>query len=193
MCRLCEIREELTRLQVESGKLTLKMTEAMLSFSNAATDGNAERMDAARITIHELTNMHLDGTARDRPQAGGGGLRPVRDAQGPIEITSSQQETKMIDSEKRAFGGWWLWILLLIVVTVVVFFGLRFTGVVGERIIFEQSFQRQATEDARRDALRAELTAIETRLRSGELSDTQRADLEAQAAGVRYQLNSMGD
>lgn len=95
----------------------------------------------------------------------------------------------MIEKEKKYFAGWWLWVLLLIVITSVVGFGLRFTGVVGERIIFENSYQKDAADNAKRDMLEAELVGINARLRSGVLNETQRADLEANKAAVQFQLN----
>lgn len=99
----------------------------------------------------------------------------------------------MIDTEKRAFGAWWLWVLLLVIVTGVVAMGLRVAGVATERVIFENSYQKSAGDTARLNTMRAELVAIEARLRSGNLDEVQRSDLEAQAAGVRFQLNSQGE
>lgn len=97
----------------------------------------------------------------------------------------------MIEQEKRYFAGWWLWVLLLIVITCAVGFGLRFTGVVGERIIFENSYQKHSADQAKKNTLEAELAGINSRLRSGGLNETQRADLEAQKRAIEFQLNRM--
>lgn len=95
----------------------------------------------------------------------------------------------MIDQDKKWFGGWWLWILLLIIVTSVAGFGLRYAGIFGERIIFENSYQKHSADDARQSGLEAELVGITARLRAGGLTQSQQADLEAQKASVTYQLN----
>lgn len=98
----------------------------------------------------------------------------------------------MINSEKREFGGWWLWILLLIIITSFSFFGLRYFGVVGERIIFENSYQKDAAENAKRNMLEAELAGINSRLSSSSsLTEIELDDLKSQKRAVQYQLNSM--
>lgn len=96
----------------------------------------------------------------------------------------------MIEQEKRYFAGWWIWILLLVFLTGVAGFGLRYFGVVGERIIFENSYQKSASENAKRDSLEAELVGINSRL-SGSLTETQREDLMAQKRAVTFQLNKL--
>lgn len=95
----------------------------------------------------------------------------------------------MVDNEKRNFAKWWLWVLMLIAITVVCGFGLRAAGVFGERIVFENSYQKYSSDKARRSALEAELAGIDARLSSGGLTDVQRNDLQAQRAGVEFQLN----
>lgn len=97
----------------------------------------------------------------------------------------------MIDQEKREFGKWWLWVLLLVMITAIAGFALRGAGVFGGRIIFENSYQKHSADNARRSALEAELVGINTRLQSGDLTETQRSDLKAQRAAVQFQLNKV--
>lgn len=96
----------------------------------------------------------------------------------------------MIEKEKQYFAGWWIWILLLIFLTGMTIFGLRYFGVVGERIIFDNSYQKFSSENAKRDTLEAELAGINARL-SGSLTETQREDLMAQKRAVTFQLNKL--
>jgi len=100
------------------------------------------------------------------------------------------------DEEKKEFGKWWVWVLALFVLTIVVLglvgAGGKIFSTAVEREVFEQSYQRSAAEEARYNTMKAELTGVETRLRSGgNLTDVQRSDLEAQAAGLRVQINTM--
>lgn len=98
-----------------------------------------------------------------------------------------------MDGEKKAFGKWWIWVLLLVIVSILALgatgFLTRFGSTVAERVIFENSFQRNAAEAERIQQLEAELVGINARLRGGDLSETQRNDLEAQRAAVEFQLN----
>jgi hypothetical protein len=99
-----------------------------------------------------------------------------------------------MDSEKKEFGKWWLWVLGLLVVSGVVFGLLRAGGLIGgtilERKVFENSYQYQAGNDARIDVFEAQLEELDRQLANPELDETQRANLEAQAAGIRIQLNA---
>lgn len=101
----------------------------------------------------------------------------------------------MIDKEKRFFGGWWMWILLLIAISIPVFWMLGGAGLLGrtilERKIFEQSYQKQAGDSAKAKIFRAQLAEIDRKLQSTNLSEDQRQALEAKAAAIRIQLNSI--
>lgn len=94
----------------------------------------------------------------------------------------------MIDKDKREFGGWWLWIVFLMLLSVAAFFGLRMAGVFGERIVFENSYQKAASDDDKMRNLRAELASINAQLRRSDLTQQERSSLEAQKAGIEFQL-----
>ncbi len=99
-----------------------------------------------------------------------------------------------MEKEKKYVAGWWLWILLLVVVSFMVLGTLNMFGLfgrtVGERIIFENSYQKHSADKAKRNRLEAELMGIDSRLR-GNVSETIRANLEAQRSAVLFQLNAM--
>lgn len=95
----------------------------------------------------------------------------------------------MIDKEKREFGGWWIYILLLLLISAAAFWGLRAAGVFGERVVFENSYQKAASDSDKIRGLRAELEGINAQLRRTDLTQSQRADLQAKKAGIQYQLN----
>ena len=98
------------------------------------------------------------------------------------------------DQEKKFVGGWWMWVLALFVVTAIVVFGLRAVGLIGytalEREVFEQSYQKQAGDTARRDMLKAQLAGVNAQLRRSDLSDAMRGNLEANKAALEVQLNA---
>lgn len=100
-----------------------------------------------------------------------------------------------MDTEKKEFAGWWLWVLLLVIVSIgalsITGFGSRFLSVTADRVIFENSYQKSAADKAKQSALQSQLSEIEARLRSSNLTDEMRVDLEAQASGMRVQLNAL--
>ena len=67
-------------------------------------------------------------------------------------------------------------------------FGLRLTGVVGQRVIFEESIQRSSAINSAIASDRAVLAEIESRLASGDLDPETRANLLAQAAAARVRI-----
>ena len=102
----------------------------------------------------------------------------------------------MIDQDKREVGGWWMWILALVVVTVVVFGGLRMTGTWGqtavERMIFETSYQKDASDKRQTAIWRAQIAEIDTTLLGMDSDDPLRSGLEAQRSALRVQLSTVG-
>lgn len=97
--------------------------------------------------------------------------------------------------EKRFFAGWWLWITLLLVVSTIVFGALNALGIIGrtavERVVFEQSYQRKAGDNAKLNTFIAEKASLESQLRRNDLSSAQRSDYEAQLAAINIQINSI--
>jgi hypothetical protein len=94
-----------------------------------------------------------------------------------------------MDAEKKEFGKWWIWILALLIVSVIVFGILSFAGVIGERIVFENSYQYKAARAGEVAVFEAQLVEIDHKL-AGALDADTKAALEAQAAAIRINLNS---
>ena len=109
-------------------------------------------------------------------------------------------------SEYRAEAGrvardtrWTFWrflpiALIVIVVLCVVGFGLRSAGIIGktavEREVFEQSYQRTASFEARIATDEAALAAIEGQLLNPDLDENTRFNLEAQASAARVRIST---
>jgi uncharacterized membrane protein len=98
-------------------------------------------------------------------------------------------------SEKTEFAGWWVWILMLLVLSVIMFTGLSYVGLIGKTVIqrkvFEQSYQRQAGDQAKLNTFLSSKAEIEAQLSRNDLSSAQRADYLAQLAAIRVQINSL--
>jgi cell division protein FtsB len=97
-----------------------------------------------------------------------------------------------MEQEKKEFGKWWIFILALIVLTIGV---LTMTGYIGkvantaiDRKVMEQSYQKQAGDNARNKTYRAQLAHINSKLNSGTLDAGTKAELEAQKAMLEVQL-----
>lgn len=95
----------------------------------------------------------------------------------------------MIDEDKKYFAKWWFWILALIVVTTLVLGGLRIAGIIGERIVFEQSFQYKEARKSEIAVFEAQLVEINRQLASTTLDENTRVNFESQAAAIRIQLS----
>ena len=97
--------------------------------------------------------------------------------------------------EKVQFVKWWFLIAVLLLISIPVFWALGTAGLLGrtvaERMIFEQSYQKKAGDASKAAIFRAQLSEIELRLRTGELTDQQKTDLEAQRAAIRVQLSAV--
>ena len=103
-----------------------------------------------------------------------------------------------MDVEKKFVGKWiiWLWIIWLTVVIIsagILIFGARSVGLVGqtavERVIFEQSYQKQAGDEARENTLRAELASVNAMLRDGTVSAAMKTTLRGKKAALEIQLS----
>lgn len=81
--------------------------------------------------------------------------------------------------------------VLISIVGAVLNFGGRYFGTVGERVIFEESYQRSAGQETMKRNLEGELATINRLLNSSTLTDTQRADLLANKAGIQHQLSTL--
>lgn len=69
----------------------------------------------------------------------------------------------------------------------------RIGGTAVERVIFEQSYQKQAADDAALQRYRAELAAAQAHLHSLPSDSALRPGIEAQIAGLRLMLQMKED
>lgn len=97
-----------------------------------------------------------------------------------------------MEEDKKYFASWWIWILAFIILTSAVGFGLKYAGVIGERVIFENSFQYKEARKTEISTFKATLAEIERKLASN-LDENTRANLEAQAAAIRIQLQTASE
>ena len=99
-----------------------------------------------------------------------------------------------MDPERKDFSKWWLLSLGLIVVSVIVLTGLNYVGIIGstavERVVFEQSYQRDAAYKARIATFEAQLAESQARLDNPNTPETTRQEIQAQMAAVRVQLSA---
>lgn len=86
--------------------------------------------------------------------------------------------------------GMWAGILIAFVLLMLV---LNFAGVLGERIIFENSFQYQQARKSAITSYEAELEQIRVQLMRTDLDDSTRANLQAQEASIKVLLRAERD
>jgi len=91
------------------------------------------------------------------------------------------------DEEKKDFGTWWFFILVLIVLSGIVFTAMKVGGTAAERVIFENSYQKSASDKKQMNTWQAQLAAINSRL----VSDPTNANLNAQKAMLEIQIKGM--
>lgn len=94
-----------------------------------------------------------------------------------------------MEKEKKYFASWWFWVLFLVIITVIMLGGLKIASVIGERVVFEQSFQYKEARKTEIATFEAQLAEIERQLRSTTLEENVRVNFEAQALAIRIQLN----
>ena len=96
--------------------------------------------------------------------------------------------------KKEAFKWSFVIIGIMILVSIVgavLSFGGRYVNTAGERVIFEQSYQRSSAQETMKRNLESELATINGLLNGSTLTDTQRADLMANKAGIQLQLSTL--
>jgi len=97
-----------------------------------------------------------------------------------------------METEKKYFGGWFVWILFLTIFAGIILTGLSYFGIIGqtvvERVVFENSFQYKEARKTENNVFTAQLAEIERKLAEPSLDTLTRANLEAQAAGIRIQM-----
>lgn len=100
----------------------------------------------------------------------------------------------MPNKEKREFAAWWLWVLLLLVISIPVLFALNSFGLMGKtvvkRIVFEQSYQRKAGDDAKMSIFKAQRASLKRQLQRSDITSAQRSNFEAQLSAVEIQIFS---
>jgi len=97
----------------------------------------------------------------------------------------------MDTNEKKEFVGWWIFILGLVIITVFVLAILgytgKLTGTVIEREVFENSYQKTASDDSRNLRYKSELAKVKSLLED-ETDIQTRKELKAQRAMLEVQL-----
>ena len=78
----------------------------------------------------------------------------------------------------------------VIIVLALLLFALNYFGIVGQRIIFENSFQYQQARDLEITTYEAQLAEIDVQLRRTDLTEGTRSNLEAQASGLRILIDA---
>lgn len=86
-----------------------------------------------------------------------------------------------------------MWVLFLIIITGAVFTFMRFGSVAAERVIFENSYQKQAGDKKQMATWQAQLAKINSELNSGVWADNPKAmsSLKAQKAMLEVQIKSL--
>lgn len=89
-----------------------------------------------------------------------------------------------------------MWLLFLLIVTGVIFYSLNSLGLIGrtiiERKVFENSYQKKASDKDALSTYDAQLSILERRLRSS-LTDSERTELQAQIDAIRILKASKGN
>ena len=94
------------------------------------------------------------------------------------------------DENSNDLNKWFRWTIMWIIGIIIICGILNFSGVLGKRILFKNSFQYQATRDAAISTYQAQLTEIEHQLSRTDLTESTRANLIAQAAALRVQIQT---
>jgi len=106
-----------------------------------------------------------------------------------VEKQGGKMKFDDTDNEFTYGGKWWFWILLMVVLSAPVYLGLRWFGVFGERVIFENSFQYSEARKVEIATYEAQLAEIEGKLANTNLDANTRTNLEAQRSALRVRLN----
>lgn len=95
-----------------------------------------------------------------------------------------------MDQDKIEVGRWWVWVTVLIAFSVIVFGILNFAGVIGERFIFENSFQYQESRNTAITTYESQLAELEGDLRKPNLTPAEIAGIESQIKAITIRLNA---
>lgn len=96
----------------------------------------------------------------------------------------------MYEEEKKHVTSWWIYIVIGLILTSMAFGVLKYAGILGttvvERMVFENSYQKQAGDNKRMATYKAQLAQINSLL----VSSPDDSDLLAQKAMLTVQINS---
>ena len=102
-----------------------------------------------------------------------------------------------METGKKYYAGWWFWVLLLIILTGIILFGLNSVGLIGRTIVerkdFENSYQKKAADEDAISAYDAQISILERRLRSTDVSTSEKAEIQAQIDSINILKSSKGD
>lgn len=93
-----------------------------------------------------------------------------------------------METEKKYFGGWWVWVVFLFIVTAIVLFGMNSIGIIGktvvERKVFENSYQKQASDNDALTTYSAQLAQLRAKLNNPNLDDGTKVEIQAQIDSI---------
>jgi len=102
-----------------------------------------------------------------------------------------------MDEEKKYLGKWWVWILVLLIFTAVVFTCLDYVGIIGrtvvERKVFEQSYQKRASDEDALSTYDSQISILQRRLRKEGLTQDEREEIQAQIDAITILKSSKGN
>jgi hypothetical protein len=99
----------------------------------------------------------------------------------------------LMEDEKKYLAGWWFFLLMAVIFTGIALTIMNYAGFIGktavERAVFENSYQYSKARKTEIATYEAQLAEIGSRLSSGEIDGSTRANLEAQRSALNIQLN----
>jgi len=102
-----------------------------------------------------------------------------------------------MEYEKTYFVSWWFWSLFLIIISSIIITGLSYLGIIGETIVerkvFENSYQKKASDEDALSTYDAQLSILQRRLRHQNLSENERIEIQAQIDAITILKSSKGN
>ena len=102
-----------------------------------------------------------------------------------------------MEEEKKYVGSWWVWIVFLMIITGIVVWGLSAVGIIGqtvvEREVFKRSYQKKAADEDALSTYDAQIAVLARRLRSMNITEQERNEIQAQIDSINILKASKGN